>query len=139
MLVWSERYGVSIGYIIEALLTYYYHNLPKHSRDKANRSRGLGIRIATLVGDVSLSILHSHLANDFPDGNNLAAFKEEEKERIVDILDDSMPRKARSVLQYESMDRFVKAYERSIVAKRSNVSRLAHKMCKIKWRGNPWL
>jgi hypothetical protein len=140
LLVWSERYGVSLEYILETVLEYYYRGLRKHSTRDPKISRSLGIRIQTLVSDGSLAILVEHLNTDFPDGNNLAAFKEDYKERIADILDpEAMPRKARNVLQFRNLDSFVNAYTRQMELRRKGVSRVERKMNKISWRGNPWL
>jgi hypothetical protein len=139
LLVWSERYGVSLEYILEVLLSFYYSNLPKLHRARALRSRAIGFRISTLTGDYSLAHLLSHLESDFPDGNNLAAFKEEEKERIADSLDDELPRKNRSVLQFPTLDKFVSTYTRRAEIRREGTRRVANKMKKMKWRGNPWL
>lgn len=139
LLVWSERYGISLEYILEVLLGHYYSTLPKLRRAAALRSRSLGIKVASLVGDYSLSVLLEHMQSDFPDGNNLAAFKEQEKERIADSLDEELPRKSKSVLQFATMDKFVSAYVRSSEIRREGTRRIANKMRKVKWRGNPWL
>lgn len=140
LLVWSERYGVSLEYILETLLTYYYDNLPKSTRSKSRMAKSLGVRVATLCGDVSLSILRNSLERDFPDGNNLAAFKEEEKERIAETVlnPDGLPRKARGPLQFKTVSAYVNAYTRQMELRRRGVSRIARKMSKIAWRGNPW-
>jgi hypothetical protein len=139
LLVWSERYGVSLEYILETLLGYYYSSLPRANRDRAKQGRSLGVRIATLVGNASHSVLLDHLQADFPDGNNLAAFKEEEKERIADILDpDYVPRRARGILQFKTVSSYVNAYTRLMELRRKGVSRIDKKMGKIAWRGNPW-
>lgn len=140
ILVWSERYGVSVEYILEVILGYYYSHLPKLRSIAAFKSRSLGIRISVLVADGSHSILCESLERDFPDGNNLAAFKEEEKERISDAIDpDSLPTKSRGPLQYKSISAYVRAYSRKMETQRSGSDRTAREMRKIAWRGNPWL
>lgn len=139
LLVWGERYGVTTEYILEVILGFYYSTLPKLLRVRAKSSRALGIRISSLVSDLSHTVLCEHLEYDFPDGSNLAAFKEEEKERIAELLDpDELPRKSRGVLQHDSIDSFVKAYTRQMEVRRTGVSRIDRKMKKLAWRGNPW-
>lgn len=139
LLVWSERYGVPLAYVLETLLLYHFSVLPKDRKIRAKQSKGLGLRVATLTGPVSLEVLQEALREDFLDEDNIAAHKEEEKERIADLLDDELPRKSRGVLQFESISRFTTAYEREIKRRRDGVTRLQRKMGKIKWRGNPWL
>lgn len=139
LLVWGDRYGVSTEYILEVLLGYYYSNLPKLQRSRALSSRGLGIRIASLVGDFSLVHLREHLERDFQDGNNLACHKEEEKERIADLLDEELPRKNKGVLQFATLDSFVSAYTRQAEIRREGTIKVSNKMRKMKWRTNPWL
>jgi hypothetical protein len=138
LLVWSERYGVPVAYILETLLDHYYSNLPKLSRDRARKSKGLGVRVATLTGDVSLSILRSAIIRDFPEGSCLAAHKEREKERIADLMDESIPKKPKRVLDYPSLEAFTDAYVRKIEVRRKGVQRIETKMKKLAWRNNPW-
>jgi hypothetical protein len=90
------------------------------------------------VGSSAFANLREHLERDFPDGSNLEAFKEEEKERIADLLDAELPRKNRSVLQFSTMNKFVNAYTRQTELRRRGVARLQRKMAKMAWRGNPW-
>jgi hypothetical protein len=139
LLVWRERYGVSLEYILEVLLSHYYSGLPGLRRSGAVSSRSLGIRIGTLTGDNSLAVIRDHLEQDFPDGNNIQAAKEEAKERIAELLDDELPKKHKGVLQFATLDRFVHAYTRYAEIRREGTLRVANKMRKLHWRNNPWL
>lgn len=138
LLVWSERFGVPLEYVLEVLLGYYYSTLPKGRQFKAKTSRSLGISVATLVGKQSFEILKENLAKDFPDGNNLAAWNEQEKERITAMLDVELTPKARSVLHYGSMRSFMDAYITHIEQQKKEADKLETKMKRIAWRGNPW-
>ena len=137
--LWSLRYGVSINYILAKLLEYHVARLPKYAKDRANQSRGLGIRIATLTGNVSEKHLKDCIFQGYPDGENLVALKESERDRIIDLLDEELPSKPKGVLAHQSINSFVEGYTAKMNRRKKESLAVERQMLKMHWRGNPWL
>lgn len=135
--IWKQRYKVTLEYILGVLVPYFTKGVEKRTGKK---SKGLGISIPVLCGDVAEEILQERIARDFPDGEHLSHYREEEKERISAIITppSDFPTRVRKSLQFASLDDEASAYKKSInrsVRKSSNIDR---KMKKIPFRGNPW-
>ena len=136
--VWSERYSLPVTYILLKLLEYHWSRLPKPQRDKAKASKGLGIRIATLIGSVSERHLKDCIFQDFPDGDHLVVFKEAERDRIVDLLEEELPSRPKGVLWHKTISNFIESYTRNLQSTQKTDSSYAKKLSKIPYRGNPW-
>jgi hypothetical protein len=136
--IWSERYSVSIAYILSVLLPFHWHNIPKSIRSKAKNSKGLGVRISTLVGNASLSHLKEKLKEDFPEGENVSQFKESEKDRIEALLEENVPARVKGVLRHKSISAFVKNYRLRMIRVNDKEKKFSRKMKKMPFRGNPW-
>jgi hypothetical protein len=136
--VWSLRYKVDLIYILQKLLPYLEKVASKHYLRKGS-SRGLGVSIPVLTGPAAEEYLKKCIAQDFPDAENILAWKESEKERCIDLMEkDEVMGKPRPILHYEKVSDFVDSYSRRIRQTRKSSDRLDKKMSKIPYRGNPW-
>lgn len=140
--VWGVKYRVTLGYILGVVMTFYWDRLPKQVREKVKGSRSLGVRIATLVSKGSEKALVDAIARDFPNGENISVYKEEERNRIAALLDEEdneLPvARTKAVLSYKTMSAFVESYTRKVASKKRAMAKLETKMKKMPWRENPW-
>jgi hypothetical protein len=136
--VWSMRYKISIPEILDLIV--------KPLRKKVRgRARGLGLSIATLTGAVAEEILEDRIVERYPDGANISAWKETERDRqlLAEWLEetDGMPvhDSVITLLEVGDVEDYTKAYATRIAAARKrNESELWRRRRK-RYRGNPWL
>lgn len=135
--IWKQRYKVSLEYILSVLVPYFTKGVEKRTGKK---SKGLGISIPVLCGDVAEEILQERIDKDFPDGENLSHYREQEKERITAILipPPEFPTRVRKTLSFKHLDDEAKLYKKSITKSVRKTSKVDLKMKKIPFRGNPW-
>lgn len=140
--VWSEKYKVSIAYILSVLLPYFEKLSHKHSmRPRLKTSRGLGVSIPVLVGNAAEEKLLEYISKDYPDGEHLLAWKESRKtECLSKIAEDEGHRKKKpkGLLQYPSVAAYRKAYMARIADARDSQQKQIKELSKQPWRGNPF-
>jgi hypothetical protein len=140
--VWSERYKVSVGYILSVLIPYFEKLAYKHSRRPREKvSKGIGTTIATLTGPSAEAYLSEQILKDFKDGENALAWKEDKKEeclRILDAEEGIVKKKPKGVLAYKSIAAYRKAYMERIKHTRDEQDKLTKQLAKQPWRGNPF-
>lgn len=135
--VWSIRYSVSIRYILSKLVPYFEHIASRHYLRKD--SKGLGVSIPVLTGKAAEEKLKEFIAKEFHDSENVLDWKESERERCIRLMEkEEVMGRPRPILQYRNVNDFVDAYSSKIDIKRKEADRLAKKMAKQPWRGNPW-
>jgi hypothetical protein len=140
--VWSERYAVPISYILEKVLPLLWQRMPKHVQARSQKSRTLGVSIAQLTSPTTEQILLNCTLADFPEGENFESRREARIDDCIELIDidnDTLPSKPKSVLSYKALTSFVDAYAKKIERKRTTLSRIAVKRRKMHYRGNPWL
>lgn len=135
--VWSVRYKVSVRYILLRLVPYY-KKFAQNFRRRYNE-KGLGITIAVLTGRSAEQKLREFILKDFPDGENLVDWKEDAKQRCLDIVNrDELVGRPKPFLQYKSIKAFIVSYEKRIATMNSDLSRSEKQLAKQPWRGNPF-
>lgn len=137
--VWSVKYRVSLRYILETLVPFWEKFVQRRSK-KMKRS-GLNVRVSTLVGKKSHSILIESIKRDFPNGLNKIMYIAKERERLYKLAldDDDMKVKQKSLVDYSSPDRYVEAYKKSIQAVSKEREEFTAQMKTRPYRGNPFL
>lgn len=138
--VWMERYRVDLAYIIGLLVPFWEKFIGK--RSKAIRKSGLNVRVTTLVGKKSESILKESLAGKVQDDAK-RIFISFERERLYaeaqSRVKHTFPRKIiKSILEYDSPVEYARAY--MIKMRQESVSRnkIASEFRKRPYRGNPF-
>ena len=140
LVVWSERYSVSLDYIIEKLVPHFEKMSQRHYvRRRAGPSKGLGVSIAVLTGQVAEEKLREFIAKDFPDDENIASTREDLKSACLRKLDMSeFSGKPRGVLQHRTVNEYVDNYIAGITRKRRSSAKLERELGRQPWRGNPF-
>lgn len=126
--VWSERYAVSVEFILETLLDYYQHSRSYVCRDTA-RSIQLGISAATLCGIKSRQVIEEKVLKRFPVGENFRLQKQATLERFWKLQPIER-------MSYKNLDEMVKSYS-ALMRERHEWMR-EKKPYQRAWRGNPW-
>lgn len=135
--VWSERYKVSVHYIVCRLIPYY--RKMAHNFRRRPDSKGIGVTIAVLTGKAAEEKLREFIAKDFPDGENVADWKESERARCIALADpEALVGKPKPFLHYTSIKSFLDSYTSRIGSLQREQTKLDKKMAKQPWRGNPW-
>ena len=120
--VWSLRYGVSIDYILTALLQHYF---VRHRR----KNRYLGIRVSALMSKPSEEFLEEAIRQEFPNNEMEQERQEREKRRVNRILKTQTRLKMETVNPDVYEDQWQKR-DRMIQRQGRGFSR--------SWRGNLW-
>lgn len=140
--IWSERHKVSVGYILSVLIPYFEKLSYKHSRRPREKvSKGIGTTIAILTGSTAEAYLADQILKDFPDGENVLAWKEDRRTdclRQIELDDELPTRKPKGILQYNSVASYRKAYLSRIKRTRDTEDKLVQQLSKQPWRGNPF-
>jgi hypothetical protein len=135
--VWSVRYKVSVRYILVRLVPHY-KKFAQNFRRRYNE-KGLGITIAVLTGRMAEEKLREFIAKDFADGENTITWKEDEKQRCLNIINqDELVGRPKPFLHYRSVKAFVAAYEKRVRIMNRDFIRIEKTMALQPWRGNPW-
>jgi hypothetical protein len=134
--IWSERYSVSIRYILKVLVPYWSNRFKR----RGGQAWGLGVKMHTFVGKHSVKLLEEQIEKDFPNRENVELAKHNRRMALLG-LDTHEPVKSRDVLECESIEDYVRKYK-----KRVNVSRRTLDYAEGQtsrrlrpYRGNPWL
>ena len=142
--VWSEKYHVSVGYILSVLVPFYAQRFRK---TRKKQQRGLPCGVATLCGKAAEYWLRQQLAKDFQDQENVELWKQEKRKEILlqrdareNGVDEFEPRR-KTILDYEWPSYYVRAYKKRIRAERKlNQQQLNSEENKRRnYRGNPFL
>jgi hypothetical protein len=134
--VWSERYSVSIEYIIGAVLSILAKAAERRTGKRTKAS--LGISISALTGPVAKQILEERIAKDFPGGENVHSAMEDSRNAMLEILDGNMHGKPKNPLDYSKSDDFSAAYKATIQRKRKEREKLEDQVTAMPFRGNPF-
>jgi uncharacterized SAM-dependent methyltransferase len=141
--MWSERYSVSIAYILSKLIPYFAKLSAKHSRRPQERvSKGIGTTISVLTGQAAEAFLQQAIEKEFPDGEHIIAWKETKRAECLLLIEkdegDITSRKPKSILQYPTLASFRRAYEKRITNNRRVADKLVRQLSRQPWRGNPF-
>lgn len=138
LLVWAERYHVTLRYILRVLVNHYQRFLKKA------HSMSLGVKIATLVGKHSEQVLREHIARDYQDKENVKEWRWRRRRKMLALRvgkDDGIDQRVRGLLDYPTVKGFVKAYRNRVYDQRSEfdheINSTSNKL--RAYRGNPWL
>lgn len=134
---WSERYSVSIGYIIVAVLAGLSKAVERRTGRKTKS--GLGVSIPVLTGEVAKSILLEHIAEDFPGSENVHALAEDRRNAMLLLLDeDSIGGRPKNPLAYRKSDDFTKAYVAAIHRRMHSREIAEEQIAAMPFRDNPF-
>ena len=140
LLVWEERYSVSLEYIFQLLVPYCLRRLPKEVRRKLESGKSLGVRISSLTSLECERYLRKTVEEEFPDGMNVRAMKEGRKQEMLAIVDsDLIGGHRKQLLQYRTMEAFVAHYKARIKSRQTELARADKMMSRMPYRLNPWL
>jgi len=140
--VWSERYCVSVRYILSKLVPYFERLANKHS-NRFGTSKGLGTTIAVLTGPAAEAFIKDVISKDYSDGENVIAWKEERRLEALalvekDEAEDIAIKQPKGILHYVLIKDYVAAYEKRISRIKNNEEKITKKIAKQPWRGNPF-
>lgn len=136
---WQIKHKVSLRYILKQIVPYYQHKI---GRRFSMNSKSLGFRIPTLVGKKAEKLLQFRIAEDFPEKENVRSWVWEKKRSIVTnrLEDPTVPERHKTLHEYGSIKRFVKAYKIRMADKRFYFTKEDEKESNTfrPYRGNPW-
>lgn len=142
--VWETRYQVDLFYIIAKLLPFWEKWIPK--RSKSLRTKGLGVRIATLTGKKSEQMLQAAIEQDFPSGQNIT-LRRNWKQTV--LLEKEMEEGVEDGIKVKSEDKnlfdfrrpagYLQYYQRKIKRQRAKRDRIIQEFKKRPFRRNPFV
>ena len=135
--IWSQRHKVSLEYIFQTLIPYFTKGVEKRTGKK---SKGIGVSIPVLTGDVAEEVLVRSIERDYPEGDHLSLYREQQIEAITALLTKppEFPTRIKKPLQYKSMAAEVAAYKFSTDKAVKQAAKLESKLRKIPFRNNPY-
>lgn len=140
LIVWQERYKVSMEYILSILVPVFLDRLPARYRQK----KSLGVRISTLTGRAAERILKDAIKRQYRSEENIGQWAFDRKEEILEARwedgEHVLPHPP-SILAYASPAKYMAAYRKRI---RQREEWLTHQDAqqinrRRKYRMNPWL
>lgn len=138
---WSERYKVTLDYIVALLVGYYAQRFARMGANK----QGLGCRVSVLTGKKSEAILIDAIKRDFPEEEHLLAWRHEHRKMLLavsdtDVDDEEMVVKHKTILDYQSPKAYVRAYSKRIQQKRieNRAAEADVNRRRYPYRDNPW-
>lgn len=141
--VWSTRYRVPVGEVLEIILPVLRGRVPQNKL----RRHGIGVGVYTFVGRKAEEILKDELRRKYPDSEHLTLWREQERERQLERertedLEGLKPHRKPvvSLLESESMEDFLTGYRDSIQQEKSQQDRVQTETWRKRkaYRGNPW-
>ena len=137
--VWKERYRVDLVYILQVLIPFWENFVQR--RSKKMKKEGLNVRVGTLTGKKSESILVDQIKKDYPDNLQKTLFIASERQRLNILNDtdqDEFRVKRKSLLDYSTPRAYVTAYRRKIKEQQKEREHFALVMQQRPYRGNPF-
>jgi hypothetical protein len=132
MRMWLQVYQVSLHYVLQVLLEYW-KNIRRTQQFK--QSQGLGIRVATLVGKRSRSVLLAQIIKDFPTGENRLMLRSALESQVA-ASEEVMGTSGK--FNVRDPRRFIIAYRARIKRARKGIEELHTELELRQWRGNPY-
>jgi hypothetical protein len=138
--VWISRYHVTLEYILSRLLPFWEQFVQR--RSKKMKKEGLNVRVGTLTGKKSESILLDMLKKDYPNNLQKAIFIASERTRIFNLLEKQYNKdfkiKEKSMIDYSSPKRYVNAYRRRMIHTQRQRENFTEEMKLRPYRNNPF-
>jgi hypothetical protein len=125
---WEENYTVELSYIIATLLEYYTR--VRRGANLTASSRGLGIRVATLVGETSRKVIEQAVQKEYPQYENVSG---KWHQKIAEELSTPVLAKRYDV---EDASKFVASYQQRLRKSRSAFDAVIKDLRSKKFRGN---
>lgn len=142
--VWEYRYKLSTEEILDLILTPLRNQMTYRKK-----GYGLGVSVKTLVGNKALQILEDQIKRYYGDGQIRTIWREREREKQLlaeaqDNQDGVITRKSSappSLLEAESINGFIQAYEKSVTSQREQLRQASTQSWRKRkhYRGSPWL
>jgi len=126
---WEEQYAVELSYII-ATLFEYYTKIRRGANIATSSNRGLGIRVATLVGEASKKALEQKILLEYPQFENVSG---RFHQKIVEAL--STPALTKRYAVDDAKD-FVASYAKRIAKQKKKYNVVVQEMKTKRFRGN---
>lgn len=138
--MWSDRYKVSLSYILGKLVPRFEKMASKHARSpRVKVSKGIGTTIAVLTGQAAEEFLKDCIAKDYPDQENVLAWKEDKREETLRLLDgEELVVRPRKILSFKSVAAYTDAYRQKMEKQRQSTAKREAQLSKQPYRGNPW-
>ncbi|SRR6266436_322432 len=140
--VWVQRYRVDLRFILETLLPFWEQFVKRRSRKM--KTRGLNVKVSTLVGKKSEEILQDQIRKKLPREINKRLWISMERERIFTIFAlqerDEFTRKngLKHMVDYKDPKKWARAYQKVIEAESKMREKIDTEMKKRPYRGNPF-
>ena len=139
--VWSERYEVTLYYILSKLIPRFEAIAKKHS-GRAGKSKGLGTTISILTGPAAEEYLVACIAKEFLDDEHKTTWRQDRQQECIRLVtadeDDTPTRPPKRVIDFPTISAFRMAYEKRIKRNRREEDKLIRQLSKQPWRSNPF-
>jgi hypothetical protein len=132
---WTIRYKVDLDYILRNLLPFWEVFIQRHTRKVSKQ--GLNVKVSTLTGKKSESILLDTIKKDFPDKLNEQIWKSREIERLVNRYKDNAEKTKAPYIR--TLERYVKHYRYKMKQETKLRERIETEFLKRRYRGNPYV
>jgi len=132
---WAERHRVPVRYVMSRMISFW-----REKTKRPGKKSVLGVSLAALTSFKSEEILKSIIEREFPAGENIAAWREGEKRRLLGL--DAQRGKVRPLINLKLSDsRILYHYSKQVKRKQDRLDKANASAWRRRrrWRGNPWL
>lgn len=141
LLVWEQRYKVSLEWMVEVLLRHYQDKRKRIITGRRYRNPALPVRTVTLVSPTSCEIIEKELAQAYPNDEHLDVWRQHKQyalvsKKVADFVGSVL---GRTFTDFPTTEEFVRHYSRGINEHREIEERMANERRKGKpYRNSPW-
>lgn len=133
LLAWSRRYRVPVDYVVKTLIHFWDKKIG-HPRGRRKLATIIGVRIATLTGVVSQSVLEEQILIEFPTLENESEWKSRARIRML-------PPDGPETEVADTIEEFMSSYRSRVERKRKLLlenKRPGSVYTRRPYRNNPW-
>ena len=139
LLVWEQRYKVSLEWMVETLLLHYQGKRKKIITGRRYRNPALPVRTVTLVSPTSREIIEKELEQAYPNDEHIVIWRERKQYEFMMKHLEVRPL-GKSFVDFETTKSFVENYGNRINEQRAAESKIVdeRKRKGKPYRNSPW-
>jgi hypothetical protein len=137
LLVWEQKYKVSLEWMVEILLEHYQSKRKRIKSGRHYRNPALPVRVVTLVSETSRELVENAIAEHYPNDEHLSAWRARQQGFLAGV---TCGKAIQSMTEFDSLDDYVEAYSNSIMVHRSSMDKVTEQRRQTgrPYRNSPW-
>jgi hypothetical protein len=138
LLVWEQKYKVSLEWMVELLLNHYQGKRKRVTSGRHYRNPALPVRVVTLVSETSRELIENAIEAAYPNGENVQMWRTRMRHLLATSAVEVEP--SAPFTKFDSLKDYVRSYAESILFYRDVVDGQAARRRQggKPYRNSPW-